>query len=294
MPLHARMEELKALVDCWLDELLPRTSVSPLRLHEAMRYSALAPGKRLRPIMMMLTAEMLGADVASVKHTACAIECIHAFSLIHDDLPAIDNDDLRRGRATCHVQFDEPTAILAGDALFALAFDLLSTPDASVDTASQLAIIREASKAVGTQGLVGGEMLDINSENQTISAETLQLIHRRKTGTLLECSVVCGAILAGGDPSEIAAIREYGSQIGIAFQVADDLLNVIGDPVLLGKATGTDEQLGKATYPSLYGIETTKQILHERVCNAKSAIEPFGKPASSLLALADFVENREQ
>ncbi|MHB1461864.1 MAG: polyprenyl synthetase family protein [Armatimonadota bacterium] len=294
MLLQVRMEQLKALVDGWLDELLPDVSQSPQRLHEAMRYSALAPGKRLRPIMMILTAEMLGAEATAVKHTACAIECIHAFSLIHDDLPAIDDDKLRRGRATCHVQFDEPTAILAGDALFALAFDLLSAQDAAVDTASQLAIIREVSKAVGTQGLVGGEMLDIESENQAITADTLQLIHRRKTGMLLECSVVCGAILAGGDPSEIAAIREYGSQIGIAFQVADDLLNVIGDPVLLGKATGTDEQLGKATYPGLYGIDETKQILHQRVCQAKRAIISFGEAAAPLLALANFVEEREQ
>ncbi len=294
MLLQVRMEQLRVLVDRWLDELLPAISHCPQRLHEAMRYSALAPGKRLRPIMMMLTAEMLGADVNSVKHAACAIECIHAFSLIHDDLPAIDDDILRRGRPTCHVQFNEPTAILAGDALFALAFDLLSAPDGSVDAASQLAIIREVSRAVGTQGLVGGEMLDIESENQAIKAETLQLIHRRKTGMLLECSVVCGAILAGGDPSETAAIREYGLQIGIAFQVADDLLNVIGDPVLLGKATGTDEQMGKATYPGLYGIDETKRILHQRVCKAKCAIEPFGEAATTLLELADFVEERKQ
>lgn len=294
MPITERMDELVKQIDAWLDELLPSVDQSPQRLHEAMRYSALAPGKRIRPIMAIWAAEMLGAEASIVKHLACAVECIHAFSLIHDDLPAIDNDDLRRGRPTCHVQFDEPTAILAGDALFALAFDLLSQANPSVEPSCQLAVIREVSRAVGSQGLVGGEMLDIESENKPVSAEMLQLIHQGKTAALLECSVVSGAIMAGGDPSEIADIRRYGSYLGIAFQVADDLLNVLGNPDLLGKAVGSDEEHGKATYPSYYGIENTKQILQHAVFEAQSALIPFGPKADMLMAVADFIAERDR
>ena len=294
MEIEERIQPYRNVVDGWLDELLPSPQQSPQILHTAMRYSVLTPGKRIRPILAILAGKMLGSSPESMKYTACAIECIHAFSLIHDDLPAIDNDDLRRGRLTCHKRFDEPTAIMAGDALFAFAYDLLSRSSNASEPSAQLAVIREVSRAVGSMGLVGGEMLDIEAENQDVTKQQLFNIHRGKTAALIECSVVCGAIIAGGDPGEIAAIRTFGSEIGLAFQIADDLLNVIGDAKQLGKAVGSDKERGKATYPSLYGLEGTKQELHIRVSNAKNAISVFGDRADDLSCLADYVADRDK
>jgi len=235
--------QLKAyaeIIDRRMADLLPGTSLEPILLHEAMRYSCLAPGKRLRPALTMACAEALGSDPASV-----------------DDLPALDDDDLRRGAPTCHVKFGEAVAILAGDALFALAFDKLANGAWSAD--QRVRAIASLTKATGSDGLVGGETIDILSEGKPISAETLELIHRRKTGSLIAASCEIGAILAGADASVSARLYEYGMSIGLAFQIADDVLNETSTPEQLGKAAGSDRERGKATYPALYGLEASRQ-----------------------------------
>ena len=257
MEFQFQLKAYAEIIDRRMADLLPGTSLEPILLHEAMRYSCLAPGKRLRPALTMACAEALGSDPASVVDAGCAIEFVHCFSLIHDDLPALDDDDLRRGAPTCHVKFGEAVAILAGDALFALAFDKLANGAWSAD--QRVRAIASLTKATGSDGLVGGETIDILSEGKPISAETLELIHRRKTGSLIAASCEIGAILAGADASVSARLYEYGMSIGLAFQIADDVLNETSTPEQLGKAAGSDRERGKATYPALYGLEASRQ-----------------------------------
>jgi len=244
-------------VDMRMAELLP-ADVEPAKLlHEAMRYSCLAPGKRLRPALAMACADAVGADPWSVLDGGCAIEFVHCFSLIHDDLPAIDNDDLRRGVPTCHKAFGEAIAILAGDALFALAFDTLALGPWGSD--QKVNAIAALTKASGSQGLVGGETLDILSEGKKIDLETLRLIHAGKTGALIAASCEIGALLAGADEKQCAHLYEYGACIGLAFQIADDILNETSTSEQLGKAAGSDRERGKATYPALIGLEASRE-----------------------------------
>lgn len=238
-----------------MDVLLPAPGAEPSQLHEAMRYSALANGKRLRPGLVLAAAEAVGGTTAGALDAACAVELVHAFSLVHDDLPSLDNDVLRRGLPTCHIKYGEAVALLAGDALFALA---LHTIICSPGTA-QAVLRASAILTTAATNLVNGETIDILSENQQITFEQLRLIHERKTGALIAASCEIGAILGGGDDGQIARLRRYGEKIGLAFQIADDILNATSSAEQLGKAAGSDAQRGKATYPGLVGIEAARQ-----------------------------------
>jgi len=241
-----------------MEQILPSTDSAPFELHAAMRHSCLAPGKRLRPALAMASAKSIGSDPATVLDAGCAIEFVHCFSLIHDDLPALDNDDLRRGIPTCHKLFGEAIAILAGDALFSLAFDTLAGGSWSAD--QRVRAIQSLTRATGSLGLVGGETIDILSEGKAIYVDTLRRIHVRKTGALIAASCEIGGILSGATEVQSASLYEYGQSIGLAFQIADDVLNETSTPEKLGKAAGSDRERGKATYPALYGIEASRQI----------------------------------
>lgn len=270
--------QLKAYAECVdrrLEELLPPPSFVPSELGEAMRYSALAPGKRLRPALAMAAADALGGITPPVVDAACAIEMVHAFSLIHDDLPAIDNDELRRGRPTCHVVYGEAVAILAGDALFSLAFSTLANIE--TDATRVVAAVRSLTQAANR--LVAGETLDVLSEGKPVDPATLVQIHSEKTGALIASSTEIGGIVGGGSPPQIAALRTYGEKVGLAFQIADDILNETGTPEQLGKASGSDRERQKATYPALYGLEASR----------KAALEA----ANEGIAVLEAVPNRE-
>jgi geranylgeranyl diphosphate synthase type II len=267
----------------------------PLADHiKAMRYSLFAGGKRIRPILALAAAEALHAETDPLLPVACALECIHTYSLIHDDLPAMDNDDLRRGKPTCHVVFGEAAAILAGDGLLSFAFELLSHPDArqSISPEDQLRMIRLIAHAIGPVGMVGGQSLDLAAEGQTIPFEQLRLIHGYKTGALITASVQAGAIFGRGDEKQFAALSRYGIQIGLAFQIVDDLLDVEGSTEDLGKTAGADAQRNKATYPAFFGVAKTKIMAKEAVDEAVAALEVFDAQAEPLRALARYIYER--
>lgn len=259
-----------------MGEILPNANTIPEQLHAAMRHSCLAPGKRLRPALAMACAEAICGEPGIVVDAGCAIEFVHCFSLIHDDLPALDNDDLRRGVPTCHKLYGEAIAILAGDALFSLAFDTLVhgpwAPDRKVRAVISL------TKATGSEGLVGGETIDILSEGKTIDNEMLKLIHTRKTGALIASSCEIGAILSGASAEESAKLYDYGQAIGLAFQIADDLLNETSTPEQLGKAAGSDRVRGKATYPALFGIEASRKIALDTADRGIKCLENLPHP----------------
>lgn len=291
--LHQYLHERVRLVNDALARYLPDESERPQVLHRAMRYSTMSGGKRLRPVLVIAGAEAVGGAAETVLPTACAIELIHTFSLIHDDLPAIDNDTLRRGRPTCHVQFGEATAILAGDALFASAFELIARNAETAPPDRVVQVLKLVAEASGTRGMVGGQMVDIESEGKQVDAETLEYIHRHKTSALIRASVVAGAILAGAQGWQIDALSRYGERIGLAFQIVDDLLNVTGDPQKTGKAVGTDAARGKATYPALFGVEASRQRAHTLLKEAIDALSPLGERAAPLRALATLIVERE-
>jgi len=259
----SRLKTYAEQVDKRLGELLPSASEAPELLHAAMRHSCLAPGKRLRPALVMACAEAIGAEPYAVLDAGCAVELVHCFSLIHDDLPALDNDDLRRGVPTCHKVFGEAIAILAGDALFALAFETLSRGPWSADC--RVRAMQSLTRATGTLGLVGGETIDILSEGKPIEEATLKLIHERKTGSLIASSCEIGAILGDGSVEQSQALYRYGHAVGLAFQIADDILNETSTPEQLGKAAGSDRERGKATYPAIYGLEQSNKLALEIV-----------------------------
>ena len=266
-------------------------------LAEAMTYSLMAGGKRIRPILCLAAAEALGCeDCRPFILTACAIEAIHTYSLIHDDLPAMDNDILRRGKPTCHIRFNEATAILAGDALLTLAFDLLSSEsDADqIDAEKRLSVIHIISSAAGCRGMVAGQALDIAGEGQQLTLDELKILHSLKTGALIEASVVCGAVLGGGENKQIDALKHYGRSIGLAFQVTDDILNIEGDPELTGKSTGTDENSHKSTFPALMGVETSKNFAATLIQNALDAISDFNSNALPLRQIAQYIIQRKR
>jgi geranylgeranyl diphosphate synthase type II len=263
---------------------------------EAMRYSLFVGGKRLRPILCLAAAEAINdgpATAAALLPVACALECIHTYSLIHDDLPAMDDDDLRRGKPTNHVLYGEAAAILAGDSLLTWAFDLLTDPIGSAIPAERrLAIAHRIARAAGPLGMVGGQSLDIASENSEISFATLQTIHRSKTGALITCAVETGAIGAGASGDQLAALVRFGNQIGLAFQIVDDLLNVTSTTDQLGKAAGSDAAHGKATYPAYFGIDGTRSRAAVAVEAAQDALAGFNGKAEPLRALADYISSR--
>lgn len=228
-----------------------------------------------------------------VLPTACAVELIHTFSLIHDDLPAIDNDTLRRGRPTCHMQFGEAVAILAGDALFAGAFELIARNVQTASTERVVRVLNLIAEASGTRGMVGGQMVDIESEGKSVDADMLEYIHRHKTAALIRASVVSGAVLAGVQDWQVIALNRYGEKAGLAFQIVDDLLNVTGDPRKTGKAVGTDAERGKATYPALFGVEIARRQAQSLIQEAIESLLPLGERATPLRALASFIVERE-
>ncbi len=292
--LREYLKERVRLVDDALARYLPAEHVRPQTLHRAMHYSTMSGGKRLRPVLVIAGAEAVGGTAEMVLPTACAIELIHTFSLIHDDLPAIDNDTLRRGRPTCHVQFGEAVAILAGDALFAEAFDLIARNTETVPAERVVRTLALIARASGTRGMVGGQMVDIESEGKNVDAETLEYIHRHKTAALIRASVLSGAILAGAEEWQVDALSRYGEQVGLAFQIVDDLLNVTGDPRKLGKAVGTDAERGKATYPALFGLDASRRRARELVESAVEALSPLGERARPLRELAILIVEREE
>jgi len=292
--LQAYLAERRALVDAALERHLPSEAAPPLTIHRAMRYSVMAGGKRLRPILVIAGAEAVGGAATMVMPTACALEMIHTYSLIHDDLPAMDDDDYRRGRLTNHKVFGDAIAILAGDALLTLAFRLIAD---NADLVSDPRVIRdvvaEIADAAGTVGMVGGQVVDIESEGKAISAETLEYIHRHKTAALIRASLRVGARLAGGDAKAVAAITEAGSDLGLAFQIVDDLLDVEGSLEELGKTAGSDERKQKATYPGIHGREASRRQAKMLIDRAKERLGVFGQRSAPLLALADYVVERK-
>ncbi len=289
------IEENNQKVNTALKRII-HASKSSAPLIEAMKYSLFAGGKRIRPILCLAAAEAVGGIPEDALPAACALEMIHTYSLIHDDLPAMDDDDLRRGKPTCHKAYDEATAILAGDALLTLAFEVVSSVRISNDkqAAKWLRVIRLISGAAGFQGMIQGQMLDIISEGSKLSIAELESMHTLKTGALIEASLQCGALLGGADHRQMKMLRAYGRNIGLAFQVADDILNVEGKPEMMGKAVGTDKLLEKSTYPSLLGLEASKQVAKKLVANALQALENFDKKADALRAIAAFVIARKR
>ncbi|MCC5643793.1 polyprenyl synthetase family protein [Nostoc sp. CHAB 5824] len=290
--LAAYLKERQKLCDTALDQAIP--IIYPEKIYEAMRYSLLAGGKRVRPILCLATCEMMGGTIEMAMPTACAVEMIHTMSLIHDDLPAMDNDDYRRGKLTNHKVYGEDVAILAGDGLLALAFEFVAiqTPQ-SVNREVVLQVIARLGRALGAAGLVGGQVVDLESEGKSdISLETLNFIHKHKTAALLEACVVCGGIVAGASPEDVQRLTRYAQNIGLAFQIIDDILDITATQEELGKTAGKDQKAQKVTYPSLWGLEESRLKAQELVKAACAELEPFGERAKSLQAIAHFITSR--
>jgi geranylgeranyl diphosphate synthase, type II len=319
-PLSRYFEDRALRVERALRRWMPPSGTPPAGLHQAMRYSLFAGGKRLRPVLCLAAAELCGGMKASRRAlpAACALEMIHTYSLVHDDLPAMDDDDLRRGRPTCHIRFGEAEAILAGDALLTDAFAVMArcagrgVPAARVTRAVSL-----VARAAGSAGMVGGQMADLlasmKSEGRSSKDEiwkslkgprsslrpspfalrTLAFIHRRKTGALIKASLLAGAVLGGGDARRRKALARYGEHIGLAFQIADDVLDIVGDKELLGKR-GSDQKNRKLTFPSVHGLETSRAMARREVAKAKSALKMFGPKADMLRELADYIVDRDR
>jgi geranylgeranyl diphosphate synthase, type II len=288
MDAEALLRQFAAPVDARLEELL--ASGEPERLLDAMRHSVLAPGKRLRPALCMASAQAAGGVREQGLDAGCAVELVHCFSLIHDDLPALDDDDLRRGRPTCHIVFGEAMAILAGDALFAMAFELLA--GAAADPKRSLRAVRALAEASGTRGLVGGEVADLLAEGREASLAEVRGIHQRKTGALIRAACQIGAIVAGADDAAEAALTRFGERAGLAFQISDDLLNELSTSAALGKAAGSDRERRKATYPAAHGIEGARQAAREETEAALAALEPLGDRADDLRIFARYIVAR--
>ncbi|NMF82572.1 geranylgeranyl diphosphate synthase CrtE [Nodosilinea sp. P-1105] len=285
--LSDRRQQVEAAIDQALAIQYPET------LYEAMRYSMLAGGKRLRPILCLASCELAGGTITTAMPTACALEMIHTMSLIHDDLPAMDNDDYRRGRLTNHKVYGEDVAILAGDALLTYAFEHVAAQTQDADPERVLRVIANLARAVGGEGLVGGQIVDLASEgNPDITLDTLTYIHNHKTAALLEVSVTSGAILAGATDTDVEQLRQYAQRIGLAFQIVDDILDITATSETLGKSAGKDVAAQKATYPSLWGLEESRHQAQTLIASAKAALDGFGELRQPLLAIADYIINR--
>lgn len=292
MDINAYLSAAKTLVDERLNELLPPESEAPPVIHKAMRHSVFAGGKRVRPILVLASGESLNGDRDTLLNLGAGIEMMHTYSLIHDDLPALDNDDLRRGVPTCHKVFGEAMAILAGDALMTRCYQVLADLP-GVSESTRMAIIREIAVATGTvNGMIGGQVVDLESEGKEISAHVLEYIHRSKTGALLRACVRCGAIAAGANSEEMHSLTEFGTKIGLVFQIVDDILDVTSTSEVLGKTAGKDQKVKKATYPAMYGIEASREKASELVSSSLDDIRDFGAKAEFLRSLARFVVNR--
>jgi len=293
MKLPSFFEEDRLAVDAQLEKLMPAESAEPSAIHTAMRYSVFAGGKRIRPILCLEAARVFQADVAAALYPGCAIEFIHTYSLIHDDLPALDNDDLRRGKPTCHKKFGEATAILAGDALLTLAFETIAAT--SVSPERRVAMVTEVASAAGTvNGMVGGQVADLEAEGKPVGPEMLEYIHRSKTAALIRASITAGALCMGAPPEDVARLRRFGETIGWAFQVTDDILDVEESSAALGKTAGKDVAQQKATYPSVFGLERSHQIAKELAGRGISELTAYGERADRLRAIAEFLVHRRK
>jgi geranylgeranyl diphosphate synthase, type II len=287
------LTQARKIVDSELDRLLPAESTSPTNIHAAIRWSVFAGGKRFRPALLLAVGETFGASCESLIATACALEMIHTYSLVHDDLPSMDNDDLRRGRPTCHVRFGEATAILAGDALLTLAFKTVAQ-DNKLSATKRSLLISEIARAAGTpEGMVAGQAYDLEAESRSVGAEELETIHRLKTGALITGAARCGAIIADVSVSALEAVTEYAGQLGLLFQITDDLLDVTATAEIIGKTPGKDARARKATYPAMHGIEATRNYLASTHAAAVEALARVGQPTELLRSIADFILERE-
>ncbi len=293
--LETYLRERKARIDQALDGYLPDADTYPSAIFESTRYSVFAGGKRLRPILCVAAAEAVGGQEETVLPVACAIELIHTYSLIHDDLPAMDDDDFRRGRPTNHKVYGEGIAILAGDALLTEAFYLMSRSDlmTEVDTDRRLTVINEVSRAAGSFGMIGGQVADLQSEGAEVDEKTLHYIHVHKTEALITVSLMAGALLANAGNDELNALTEYGRKIGLAFQIADDILDIESTREVLGKDIGSDQDRRKMTYPALFGIEQSRNKAVELVSGALTDLERFDERAWPLREIAAFIVERK-
>ncbi len=291
MKLPAFFEADRAIIETALEEILPSDETRPSSVHRAMRYSVFAGGKRLRPVLGVEAARMFTSDVCGAVRVGCALEFIHTYSLIHDDLPALDNDDLRRGKPTCHKAFGEAMAILAGDALLTLAFETLA--NAPVEPTRRVRIIAEVAAGAGTvNGMVGGQVADVEAERKPVDAAGLEYIHRSKTAALIRSAIVAGAIAGGAHDEDIERLRRFGENIGWAFQVVDDILDVEESSAALGKTAGKDQAQQKATYPALYGLEKSHAIARELESKALRELGCYGERAKNLRELGQYLVAR--
>jgi geranylgeranyl pyrophosphate synthase len=292
LELDSLLAASRALVEVELNSLLPPSGAAPEKVHQAIRWSVFAGGKRFRPALLLATGQAFGAEIKQLIRTACAFEMIHTYSLIHDDLPAMDDDDLRRGRPTCHVRFDEATAILAGDALQTLAFQTIANDD-RLDASTRIALISELSRAAATpDGMVAGQALDMEAEARQVNGVQLEEIHRLKTGALIVGAARCGALIGAADEDELSAITSYGAQLGLLFQITDDLLDVTASAEELGKTPGKDVRSRKATYPALYGIDESNEKAVKAHRAACQALEQLDRPTDVLHRVVDFILHR--
>lgn len=283
----------RPVIDSELDRLIPKENEEPVRLHRAIRWSVFAGGKRFRPALLLATGQTFGAATETLLRAACAIEMIHTYSLIHDDLPSMDDDDLRRGRPTCHIKFDEATAILAGDALQALAFQTIAE-DERLAPEVRMRLTAEVARSAGTPlGMVAGQARDLDAESQTVDAQTLERIHLEKTGALISAAARCGAIIAGAGESELKSVTEYARNLGLLFQITDDLLDVTATAGEMGKTPGKDMRSRKATYPALHGVEATREQIELVHLSACAALKQVDRPAALLTSIASFIAERQ-
>src|SRR5580700_5222180 len=293
MTLADYMSAQQKTVDAALERWVPAETENPATIHRAMRYSLFAGGKRVRPLLAIASAEAVADAPAGIESAACVLELIHTYSLIHDDLPALDNDDLRRGRPTCHKVFGDAMAILAGDALLTLAFEVLAKLD-GIDAERRISLVRELATASGTiGGMIGGQVNDVEGEGKFPTAHLLDSIHRAKTGALLRASVRMGAIYAGATDEQLHALTNFGEHIGLAFQIVDDVLDVEQSSEALGKTAGKDAQQKKITFPAVYGIERSREMAEEERMAAHLALRPFDERGERLRELADFIVHRK-
>lgn len=293
MDIEYYLQTRQERINQFLVSILPNQNETPAHLHAAMHYAVLNGGKRMRPLLVYATGEAFGIELDLLDHPACAVELIHAYSLVHDDLPAMDNDDLRRGKPTCHKAFDEATAILVGDALQSLAFNILSD-QYEIDAPLRLSMISRLAGAAGSQGMAGGQALDLKATGQKLDIGQLDEIHNLKTGALIKASIQLGILAARvQDPFILAALTQFADKIGLCFQIQDDILNVQGSMTVLGKNTGTDQDREKLTYATFYGVTEAKRNLNHLYKEALELIEPLGEQVSTLRTLADYIVKRD-
>jgi len=291
-PLRDYLTETQTLIDAELDRLLPAESVAPTQVHAAIRWSVFAGGKRFRPVLMRAVGLCFDASTDSLLHTACALEMIHTYSLIHDDLPSMDDDDLRRGRATCHIRFGEAIAILAGDALQTLAFKTISE-DERLSAEQRVRLVAEIANAAGTpRGMVAGQAQDLEAESCEVASDELEEIHRLKTGALISAAARCGAIIADASDAELSVVSDYAGQLGLLFQITDDLLDVTASVETLGKTPGKDIRAAKATYPNLHGLDGARELAQQVHTRARATLDQLNRPTDSLHAIADYILHR--